>query len=85
MDREEMFKALGEVKEQFNDLSRRIDNYFTDRHAESISNSETNGGGIDELGEMASTQVGSIDELATLVSDLTERVAALESKNTENK
>lgn len=85
MDREEVYKALGEVKEQFNDLSRRIDNYFADRHAESISNSETNSGGIDELGEMASTQVGSIDELATLVSDLTERVTALENKNTENK
>lgn len=48
------------------------------RMSELSENTDTNSGGIDDLGQVASDLAASADDLATAISALDERIAALE-------
>lgn len=74
---ESILKELKTIRDEFFDMISRSGNYYDGKHSESVDGIKTNSGGVDELGQLASDYMASIDDLATQVSDLTEQIVQL--------
>ena len=77
----ESFKAIGDRLE---DLNRRICDMTGGMHKTSTDRLDTQAGGISELGDAVGDSTAGMDDLATTIADLVERVSALEQKEASN-
>lgn len=66
----EIARAFGDVKNQMNELGRRIDNLYAQLHQENADNIDTNAIGIDGLAEVVEMQNEALDDLAMAVAEL---------------
>ena len=81
---EEFVKLQKKMTELSEGVKRMLSDYSDGLHKTSTDRIDTQAGGISDLGDAVGDSTAGMDDLATTIADLVERVSALEQKEASN-